>query len=343
MGSVSPLIAVYEKIKKDQPQTEWLFVGSENGPEKKAVESYKIPFVSVSAGKLRRYFSWHNFIDPFKIFGGFVQSFFIISKFKPQAVMIAGSFVGVPVALAAYLWRVPILIHQQDIVPGLANKLMANLSTKITVSYEPSLKDFSARKTVLTGNPIRAEFYACEPQKGRDLFSLKADLPVILILGGGTGSQALNETVENSLTGLLSFAQVLHITGRGKKINQEAENYQQFEFLTHEMTEAMCVADIVVTRAGMSTLSELVILSKPAVIIPLPLSHQEYNAGYFQKNNAAIVLSQPSLKPEILISAIKELVFDKNKKNNLSQNISKIMDASGAAKVAQVLLKIIKK
>lgn len=343
MGSVSPLIAVYEKIKKDNPKTEFLFIGSADGPEKKAVESYKIPYQEISSGKLRRYFSWHNFTDPFKIFGGFVQSFIIIIKFKPQVVMIAGSFIGVPVAWAAYLLRVPVLIHQQDIIAGLANKMMANVAKRITVSYEPSLPYFSASKTVLTGNPVREEFYACNSQKGQVVFGLKEDLPVLLILGGGTGSQVLNEIVEKSLADLLQFSQVIHITGRDKKIDINAENYHQFEFLTHEMTEAICAADLVVTRAGMSTLSELIVLAKPMVIIPIPESHQEYNAGYFQKNNAAVVLSQSSLNKEVFVSTIKELFFEKHRRDNLSRNISKIMDLAGAEKVANELMAMAKK
>lgn len=343
MGSVSPLIAVYEKIKKDQPSVEFLFVGSATGPEKKAVESYKIVFKEISAGKFRRYFSWDNFTDPWQIFLGFIQSFNLILKFKPNVVMIAGSFVGVPVAWSAYLLRVPVLIHQQDIVAGLANKMMANFSKKITVSFAPSLPNFSTHKTVLTGNPVRAEFYNCSPKKSQEIFGLKGDLPVLLILGGGTGSQALNGIVEKSLHDLLQFVQIIHITGRDKQVDVKADNYHQFEFLTHEMTEAICAADLVVTRAGMSTLSELIILAKATIIIPIPNSHQEYNASYFQKNNAAIVLSQRSLTKEVLVSNIRELFFEKYRRDNLSSNISKMMDFSGAEKVANELLALAKK
>ena len=342
MGSVSPLVAVYEKIKKDQPKTDFLFVGSKTGPERKVIEGYKIPFVEISSGKLRRYFNWSNFIDPFKIFLGFLQSLVIIIKFKPQVVMVAGSFIGVPVAWAAFLLRVPVLIHQQDIIAGLANKLMANCAKKITVSFEQSLKDFAAAKTILTGNPVREEFYACNPKRGQEIFSLKEGLPMLLILGGGTGSQRLNELVEKSLADLLQFSQIIHITGSGKKVEATAENYHQFEFLTNEMTDAICAADLVITRAGMSTLSELIVLAKPIIIIPMPESHQEFNAGYFQKNNAAMVLSELSLNEEIFVSAIKELFFEKHKSLNLARNITKIMAPNGSEKVAKILLEIAK-
>lgn len=342
MGSVSPLIAVYEKIKKQNPQTEFLFIGTKNGPEKGAVEDYKINFKSICAGKFRRYFTWQNFIDPFCAFWGFLQSIFILLKFKPNVVMVAGSFAGVPVAWASWLLRIPILIHQQDIVAGLANKLMANVAKKITVSFEVSLKDFFPSKTVLTGNPVREEIYSCDAEKSKEFFKLKKDLPLLLILGGGTGAQFINELVEKSLAELLQFCQIIHLTGSGKSLDLEAENYHQFEFLTNEMPEALCAADLVVSRAGISTLSELIILGKPVILIPIPQSHQEINAQYFQKNNAVLALRQENLNQAIFTDAIKELFFDKPSMVNLSRNILKMMDRSGAERVARELLDIAK-
>lgn len=342
MGSVSPLIAVYEQIKKSKPKAKFLFLGTKDGPEQKAVDSYDIDFQAIPAGKLRRYFSWQNLLDPFKLVAAFLKSFVIIWKFKPQAVMIAGSFVGVPVAWAAWCLRVPILIHQQDIIAGLANKLMANAATKITVSFESSLKDFSSAKTVLTGNPVRQEFYSCDPDKGRVIFKLKDNLPVLLVVGGGTGAGAINQIVSQALPELLKFCQVIHITGRGKKLDFNDEDYHQFEFLTNEMREALCAADLVVSRAGMSTLSELIILAKATIVIPIADSHQEYNARYFQNNNAIVSLSQNSLTKDMFVSLVKEVLFDREKKNNLEIGISRMMQADGARQVVQLLLQISK-
>lgn len=340
MGSVSPLIAVYDEIKKNRPEARFLFVGTKSGPEGKAVSSYKIPFKSIASGKLRRYFSWSNFADPFKILWGFVQSFFLILKFRPNVVVIAGSFVGVPVAWAAWFLRKPILVHQQDVIAGLANRLMANLAEKITVSFDFSLKDFAKKKTVLTGNPVRQEFYGCDPAKSKAFFNLKKDVPLVLICGGGTGSAKINEVVEQSLAELLQFCQVIHLTGKGKKVDAKAENYHQFEFLTHEMTEALCASDLAVNRAGMSTLSELSVLSKPSIIIPLSDSHQEFNAQYFQKNNAILNLSEKTLNNEVFTDAIKEILFDDALRGNLSRNISKMMKRDGAEKVSRIILEI---
>lgn len=340
MGSVSPLLAVYSEIKKHHKETEFLFVGTESGPEKAAVSSYKIPYKAVSSGKLRRYFDWRNLTDPFRIVAGFFQSLKIIREFKPDAIMVAGAFVGVPLAWAGKISGVPVLVHQQDIETGLANKLMAPAAKKITVSFDVSLAEFSPSKVVLTGNPLRGEFYHCDKEKSLDFFHLKKDLPVILITGGGTGSKMINELVEKALPKIVKFAQVIHTTGSGKGINFESDNYHQFEFMSHEMPEALCVADLVVTRAGLSTLTELAICGKAAVIIPLYKTHQEHNAEYYQKHQAAIVLSEPSLNPELLVSALRDLLASKDKLARLQENIKNIMPANGAEKVSGVLLGI---
>lgn len=341
MGPVSPLIAVYQKLQKQNPNIEFLFVGTKNGPEKGAVESYKIKFKAIASGKLRRYFSFKNFIDPFKIFWGFLQSLIILIKFKPNAILIAGGYVGVPISMAAAVLRIPVLVHQQDIVAGLANKIMANTAKAISVSFDVSVKDFFPEKTFLTGNPVREEIYYCDTKKSKEFLSLKSDLPTLLVLGGGTGAQFINELIKTSLAELLQFCQIVHITGKGKALDVEAENYYQFEFLNNEMQEALCAADLVLSRAGLSTLSELVILAKPTILIPLP-GQQETNAGYFAKNNAVHVLGQEGLNNNMLTETVRDLIFNNAKKENLSRNIAKMMDTEGADKVAKLLLDISK-
>lgn len=342
LGSVSPLIAVYIELKKRQPQTVGLFLGSRRGPEAAVVTSYKIPFRPIASGRLRRYWDWRNFSDPFLVLAGFVQSLGVIIFWRPQVVMVAGSFVGVPVAWAAWLLRVPVLIHQQDIVAGLANKLMANSARKITVSFAGSLKDFSPHKTILTGNPVRPEFFACRPTDSRSFLSLKSDWPVLLVLGGGTGARFVNELVEQTVSDLTQFCQIIHITGKGKKIDLQAPHYHQFELLTTEMIDALCSADVVVSRAGLSTLSELTVLGKASIIIPMPDTHQEYNAHYFQQHQAAIVLSQKGLKPPVFVGAVRELIDHPQRREQLAQHMEKIMDRQGAHHVAQTILDIAK-
>lgn len=342
MGSVSPLLAVSQEIKNREPEAEFLFIGTKTGPEKKSVESYKIPFVAIESGKFRRYLDWRNVTDPWRIIVGFYQSFIILKQYRPAVIMIAGGFVGVPVAMAAWLWRIPVLVHHQDIEAGLANKLMAPLAKKISISFDVSLKDFKSTKAVLTGNPIRDEFYHCDRDKSYRLFNLKSELPVILITGGGTGSQIINDVVKEALPKLTKFAQVIHTTGAGKGFSFDSDNYHQYEFLSHEMSEALCVADVVVSRAGLSILTELSIGGKPTVLIPLYKTHQELNAAYYQKHNAVVAVSEPSLNANMFASLLRDLLANKEQLNSLSENIKKIMPSDGAKRVTDILLSIAK-
>ena len=341
MGSVSPLVAVYEECKKDDQKSEFLFLGTAFGPEKVAVESYRMPFQVISSGKWRRYFDWQNLTDLFRLAKGFFQSVGHIMKFKPDVVFIAGAFVGVPVAYAAWMMRVPVIIHQQDIIPGLANKLMAKVAAKVTVSFEISLKDFDPRKTVLTGNPVRREFHSCDVVRSKEFFDLVDDLPTVLMMGGGTGAATLNGIMQKAVPELVKFCQVIHITGRGKHNDFEATNYHQFEFLTTEMSDAICAADLVVNRAGLSTLSELIVMAKPTILVPMPDSHQEFNAQYFQKHNAVVNLSQKSLTSELLVSQIHDLLQNDGKRESLSSAISGMMGRDGAGEVVKLLRGIV--
>ncbi len=341
MGPVSPLIAVYQKLKTTQT-IDCLFLGTAQGPERTAVESYGIRFRSIRAGKLRRYINWQNLSDPFNVIIGFFQSLGIMVRWRPDVVVVAGGFVGVPVVWAAWLLRVPVLIHQQDILTGLANRLMCRFARRITVSFETSLADFNPKKVVHTGNPVRPEIGQCHTD-ARSMFHLTADRPVILILGGGTGAANINRLVAESLSELTKYCQVLHITGRGKQTNLEHEGYRQYEFLTSEMSDALCAADIVVCRSGLSTLSELIVLSKPVITIPMADTHQEDNASYFQSRHALVGMREHGLTAASFAGAIKELLFNQTRREQLAQTLSGLMPHDGAARVAAEVMKLIAK
>ncbi|MFA6254722.1 MAG: undecaprenyldiphospho-muramoylpentapeptide beta-N-acetylglucosaminyltransferase [Patescibacteria group bacterium] len=338
LGSVSPLIAIYEEIKKNQPQAEFLWLATSDGPEENLISSYQIPLKKIFSGKLRRYFSFKNFLDPFLIFFGFWQSLFIILKFKPQAVLSAGGFVSVPVAWAAWFLRRPLIIHQQDVRPGLANKLMAPFANMITVTFEKSLKDFPAKKTHLVGNPVRADILTGSKEAGYKFFGFKSDLPTILILGGGTGALNLNSLVIESLEELVQFCQVIHLTGGRQQKTAEHPRYRSYDFLTDQMKNAYAIADLVVARAGLGTLTELAALAKPAIIIPIPASHQQDNAVEFFRNNAIAVLDENDLSSQKFFQAIKTLLFDQAELANLSRNIAKMMPKDAAEKITAMIL-----
>ena len=338
-GSVTPLLALADKFDKNN----LLWIGTENGLEKNMIESEGIRFISIKSGKLRRYFDWKNFSDLFLIIFGFFQSFTILLKIKPGLVMTAGSFVSVPVVWAAWILRIPVLIHQQDVRPGLANKLMAPFARIITVTFEKSLGDYG-KKAVWTGNPARRSLEIPRNKKQETShFDLNDDIPTILILGGGTGSMAINKLVEESLDELTKFCQIIHVAGRGKMPSVKNENYKAFEFLgTEQMAEAYAVSDIVISRAGMGTLTELSHLGKPAIIIPMPDSHQEDNASIFKEKEAAVILGQKDLKSDVFLQEVGNLLNNDGMKEKLSQNIKKVIK-SGADETILMLIKNLNK
>jgi UDP-N-acetylglucosamine--N-acetylmuramyl-(pentapeptide) pyrophosphoryl-undecaprenol N-acetylglucosamine transferase len=339
LGSVSPLLAVAEELKRIDSSVEFLWLGTRNGPEKEPVREYNIPFKSIAAGKLRRYFSLENVLDLFKIKIGFFQSLFILKRFKPDVFVSAGAFVSLPAATAAFVLKIPILIHQQDVVPGLANKIISAMAKKITVSLDTSLNDFSRRKTELVGNPVRSFIFSGDKERVFQKFNLNRDLPILLVVGGGTGAMAINELVMKSLPELVKFCQIIHLTGKRKSVQSDLSglsNYHPLEFATSEIADFYAAADLIISRAGMSSLSEICALGKPAIIIPIPKSHQEKNAEYFASRGAVKIFNQTD-SPENLVNLIKELLFNQSEREGLSLNAKKIMPRDAGQKLAEIV------
>ncbi len=346
MGSVTPLLALSEEIRIKDPETEFLWIGTRNGPEKKIVSGEGIKFVAIPAGKLRRYFSGKNLFTPFLVLAGFLKSFFVILKFKPQIILSAGGFVGVPVIFGGWILKVPSLVHQQDIRPGFANRLTSRFAKTVTVAFPESEKFFS--KSVWTGNPVRRRIFSGNKERAIKFFGLEKDLPTIFILGGGTGALELNNIVLAAVPELIKFCQVIHITGgrfdeRMMAEQKNNERYHPFDFLESPLRDAYIVADLVVSRAGLGTLTELAALGKPTILVPMPKSHQEDNAWYFKKNNAVEILDQEKLMSANFAASIKELLNDKARLDNLSRNIGNVMKLGAAGNMVEEIFKIIKK
>lgn len=345
MGSVTPLLAVMEEWRKTEPATEFFWIGTKTGPEKVAVAEYGISFFAINSGKLRRYFSWQNFLDPFRIIGGFFQSLSLIKKIRPDVILTAGGFVSVPIVFAGWFYRVPSLVHQQDVVPGLANKLMASAAKKITVTLEESLKYFPKNKTSWIGNPVRPSFLTGSKERAIGEFGLEAEVPTVLILGGGTGSLTLNKVTGEALEELLNFCQIINVTGNQKSVisDRKLERYHAYEFLTDKMKDAMAVADIIVSRAGMGFLSEFATMGKAVVLVPLVDTHQEANANHFAKLNAAIILSQKDLSAVNLVSVVKNLLDNKSDRANLERNIQRVLKPGAAEALVKLAKELTKK
>lgn len=320
IGSVTPLLAIAEKM----PEENFLFIGTKNGPEKDLVTNQGIKFVSITSGKFRRYFSLSNFIDLIKIKIAFWQSIFLLIREKPQVIISAGGFVSVPIIWAGWFLRIPSLVHSQDIKTGLAIKLMKPLAKVVTKAF-PDTK----LKAKVIGNPVRSL------KVKTNFFSFQNKKPIILITGGGTGALTLNKLVSKELC---DIANIIHITGQEKNINNiNHPDYRAYEFLKLEMLEALIKADLVITRAGLATLTELATLGKPAIIIPIPNTHQEFNAKYFADHQAAIYLSQTNLTPEKLTLAMQELLADQNKMQMLARNIKRINKPHAAETLAKIV------
>jgi UDP-N-acetylglucosamine--N-acetylmuramyl-(pentapeptide) pyrophosphoryl-undecaprenol N-acetylglucosamine transferase len=309
MGPVVPLLGVYQEMKKKHKELEFVWLGTKTGPERKTIEDAGIKFIPIFSGKLRRYFSFKNFSDILKIKLAFFQSIYYILKYRPSIMISAGAYVSVPIAWAAWLLRVPVLIHQQDAEIGLANRLMSFFAKKITCTFEKSLDDYG-KKAVWVGNSVRQEFVNVKisPREAKQKLNLSQSPPVVLILGGGTGATAINDLIKESLDQLTRFCQILHIAGKGK-VSEELKlksmqnpNYRVFEFLdTFGMIKSFAASNLVVSRCGMSTLTEISYLAKPAILIPMPDTHQEKNANIFVETKAATVLNQNEISTKNLL------------------------------------------
>lgn len=344
-GPVSPLLAIVDYLREKYPEKySFVWVGTTFGPEKKMVAFKSISFKEIVSGKWRRYFSLENFIDIFKIVYGFVESIVIIRREKPSLVMSAGGFVSVPVVYAAKLMRIPILIHQQDVLPGLANKLMAPLAKVVTVTFEKSLKDYR-NKSIWTGNPVGHEIKLAQAGACHDkLFEFNDDSPLVVILGGGTGALRLNQLIKESIGKLGDFCQIFHQTGQGKDLKIKHPNYHSREFIdARQLAYILFRADVVISRCGLGTLTELSYLGKAAILVPMPNSHQEYNANIFKENKAAVILEEKNIDVKIFVREIKELLKNKAKAKVLSKNIKKIIRENAEEKITKEIIKILSK
>lgn len=348
-GSVVPVLAIYDELKKSSPDFnfEVRWIGTAEGPEKFLMDREKIPFKAIKWGKLRRYWSWQNLIDPFFIKYGFFQSLFYLIKWRPDIVITAGSFVSVPVIWAAWILRIPILIHQLDMRPGLANKIMCYFATTITVTFEKSLKDYG-RKAVLTGNPVRGIIgnLTMPKKEAIEKLGFRRDLPIVVVLGGGTGSDFINKMVLENLQELTKKFQLVHITGKDRMNNADKNfdvpNYKSFEFLdTTGMLKSFTAAELVISRCGIGVLTELSHLGKPAILIPMPDSHQEENAQVFADKKGAIVLNQKEIDARIFMDNILNIFNNQELRETLSKNIQGIIQTNAGGKIVEEIRKLI--
>lgn len=310
-GHVTPNIALLPRLKELGYDIQ--YIGSYTGIEKELIEPFGIPYHGISSGKLRRYFSVQNFTDPFRVLKGFREAHKLIRQLKPDVIFSKGGFVSVPVVLAGKRCKVPVIIHESDMTPGLANKIAIPSAAKVCCNFPETLKSLPEGKAVLTGSPIRQELLSGNKIAAMDMCHFTSDKPVILVIGGSLGAVAVNNAVREALPELLKDFQIIHLCGKGKMDEslKDVEGYCQFEYIKNELRNLFALADIVISRAGANAICELLALHKPNLLIPLSANasrgDQILNARSFERQGFSLVLEEEQLTKETLLDAVKNL------------------------------------
>lgn len=347
LGPVTPLLSVAAQWRRRDPDVRCSWIGTPKGPERLLVEGAKIPFFSLSAPRMNRYRKWTYPFIPFHMAWSMWQAAKMLKEMKPDMVLSAGAYVSVPVVLVAWCMRIPIWIHELDVRPGLANRIMAPFARRISTTWAESAQAYAAKKTSVVGTMVRGTLALGDRVSARDRYGLRADLPTVLILGGGTGASSLNETMLVIADEVLRMANVIHLTGRGKMIpalqsfQEQGKPYVALEFLHEGMADAYAVADIVVARAGMGTISELAALGKPSIILPLPGSQQEENAKALQAQEAADVLL--AVTPQVLLQAITRMIQSNEHRSACAEHIRRIFPVNADERIVHDAIEILTK
>lgn len=335
----TPAVATIEELKKFK-DTDIVYVGrktTQEGDNAVSVESQVLPalgvkFIPIITGRLQRAFTIYTIPSLLKIPIGFIQSLLIILKEKPDVILSFGGYVSVPVVIVSWLFSIPIIIHEQTLISGLANKISSYFADKLAISFEKNAP--SSEKIILTGNPIRREILDI-PQR-----AASQKLPVILIIGGNQGSHVINLAVEKCLDQLLKIAVVYHQTGDSKyrdfeRMQQkESDKYKIFKFISKDWSKILAGSDLIISRAGINSLTELAYLGKPALLIPIPNNEQKMNAEFFEKVGLVNILSQSKLSGDAMLSDIKIMLKNLDHIKKQASEVKKIIIPDAAKRLA---------
>lgn len=330
-GHVTPNIALIEKLKAEGYEIS--YIGSKGGIEKRLIERIGIPYYGVSTGKLRRYMSFKNISDVFKVLAGMIQAKRLLKKLKPDVVFSKGGFVAVPVVHAAAKRRIPVVIHESDMTPGLANRLCIKKAHTVCCNFPETMKYLPEGKSVHTGTPIRRALFEGKREKGLEITGFSGDKPILMIMGGSSGAMKINEAVRAALPTLINKFDIIHLCGKGR-LDESLVNkpeYKQFEYVDEDLKDLFAAADLLISRAGANAVCELLALKKPAVLIPLSAAasrgDQILNAKSFEKAGYSFVLPEEIMTADTIIEAA-EKVYDEREKFISAMNTSRAEDAT---------------
>jgi UDP-N-acetylglucosamine--N-acetylmuramyl-(pentapeptide) pyrophosphoryl-undecaprenol N-acetylglucosamine transferase len=341
-GHVYPLITVARELRRQQggANVSIRYVGPKSHMMEQEREDFTaedIPVHFVSAGKVRRYFDTKNFSDPFRTIWGVIESLYLLVRDMPDVVFAKGGYGSLPVVIAAWIYRIPIMIHESDAVPGVANRIMGKLSTRIAITYTHAGQFFQAHKTVLTGIPVRQKVATGDAQRVRETLHLSTERPLLVVVGGSQGAQVINESIVRILPELLRRIQVVHITGTKnyddvvhfaaqKGIKAGRRGYHPTKYVDAQtMGDLLSAADIVISRAGASAITEIAAHQKLAILVPLHLSandHQRMNAYEVAQAGGALVLEESNLGQSMLVSKIFGLLDDAQTRTTMETKIA---------------------
>lgn len=316
-GHVTPNIALFDSLQKDGYEIH--YIGSYEGIEKGLIEDKKIPYYGISSGKFRRYRSWKNLTDPFRVLHGFFQARRLLGRIRPNVVFSKGGFVSVPVVMAAKTRHIPVIIHESDLTPGLANKLAMPSATKVCCNFPETLPYLPKEKAVLTGSPIRQGLLHGNKQAAKDFCGFTGDLPILMVMGGSIGSVYINNAIRGCIDTLLTKYQIIHLCGKGNidESLKDKKGYAQFEYISENLPDLFAAADLVVARAGANSICELLALHKPNILIPLSRNasrgDQILNANSFAKQGFSAVLEEEEVTSEKLMATIDDVMAHRSK------------------------------
>ena len=313
-GHVTPNIALLPGLQELGYEVH--YIGSYEGIESRLIADFDIPYYGISTGKFRRYLDPKNFSDPFRVIKGYTEARRILKELKPDIVFSKGGYVSVPVVRAAASLKIPCIIHESDMTPGLANKLCIPVARKVCCNFPETMQYLPKDKAVLTGSPIREELSKGNKIAALDLCGFDANIPVIMVIGGSLGAANVNKAVRDALPELLKDFQVVHICGKDKIDNMllTTRGYKQFEYVKAELKDIFAMADVVISRAGANAICELLALQKPNLLIPLMAGSrgdQILNAKSFESQGYSKVLMEDDITTQLLVDTVHELYFNK--------------------------------
>lgn len=335
-GHVTPCIALLPALTKEGYDIH--YIGSYEGIERKLIEEYNIPYYGISSGKLRRYLDIKNLTDPVKVVKGYYEARKILKELKPDILFSKGGFVSVPVVLAAKKYRIPVIVHESDMTPGLANKIAIPAAKKVCANFPETMNHLPTDKAVLTGTPIRKELFSGNKIRGLDFCGFTANKPIIMIIGGSSGSKKINDVVRGMLPTLLRDYQIIHLCGKGN-LDEKLKNtggYAQYEYINDELSDLFAASNLVISRAGANAICEILALKIPNILIPLSQKasrgDQILNAESFECQGYSYLLKEENLTVSSLLGAIETVTKKRQKyieamnKSELNNSIDTIMD-----------------